>query len=70
MNDTVMVNNETWVYMSSLVERITGRLFDLGNVNITGWGGWMETVLGSFQPYTNNTQEQRYLISIILNVTN
>jgi hypothetical protein len=61
MNDTVNANNETWAYMSSLVDSIVRSLLDLENADITGVEDWFQPILKALENMGNTAETERYL---------
>lgn len=59
MNESVTADQNTWSYMSGLVESITQRLMDLETANITGFEDWIEPVLKALENIADESQEVR-----------
>ncbi|XP_060575497.1 uncharacterized protein LOC132732970 [Ruditapes philippinarum] len=60
MNDTVNANNETWAYMSTLVDSIVRSLLDLENADITGVEDWFQPILKALENMGNTAETESY----------
>ena len=59
MNDTVTANNDTWAYMSNLVDGIVRSLLDLENTDVTGVEDWFKPVMKALENMGNTAEPVR-----------